>query len=280
MRFSPAVNGQGLYRGRLAPSPTGYLHLGHARTFWIAAQRAAGGELFLRNDDLDRDRCRPEFVQAFREDLAWLGLRWREPMVSQSERLPLYREAFERLAVQGLAYPCTCTRREIQASARAPHEDDEGDEPIYPGTCRPAAPQPAAAFPERTNWRFRVPEGRRLAFEDGRLGRRGAVAGTDFGDFLIWRKDGWPSYQMACAVDDAEMGITEVVRGADLILSTFRQILLLEALHRPVPAYAHCELMRDDRGRRLAKRHDALSLRALRGQGLSPAQVAALLLPA
>ncbi|HZZ58004.1 MAG TPA: tRNA glutamyl-Q(34) synthetase GluQRS [Opitutaceae bacterium] len=274
------MNGQGLYRGRLAPSPTGYLHLGHARTFWIAAQRAAGGELFLRNDDLDRDRCRPEFVQAFREDLAWLGLRWREPMVSQSERLPLYRKAFERLAAQGLAYPCTCTRREIQASARAPHEDEEAGEPIYPGTCRPPAPRPAAAFPARTNWRFRVPEGRRLAFEDGRLGPRAAVAGTDFGDFLIWRKDGWPSYQLACAVDDADMGITEVVRGADLILSTFRQILLLEALRRPVPAYAHCELMRDEGGRRLAKRHDALSLRALRGQGLSPAQVAALLLPA
>lgn len=329
MRFLPGVTRQGLYRGRLAPSPTGLLHLGHARTFWIAAERAraAEGNLLLRNDDLDRPRCRPEFVAAFQEDLAWLGLRWEAPMISQSERIGRYRAAFERLRAAGAVYPCTCSRKEIEAAARAPHESDEADEadePIYPGTCRPALhgdrlfspersgsnspaaegdrplPQggqgdrlvsaapaegghgdrlvwagPADADVRAANWRFRVPDGETVRFDDGALGPQAAVAGRDFGDFVVWRKDDWPSYQLACAVDDAACGITEVVRGADLVKSTFRQLLLLRALRAPAPAYFHCALVRDASGQRLAKRHAALALRTLRAEGLSPAAVVA-----
>lgn len=276
MRFLTPVTRQGLYRGRLAPSPTGLLHLGHARTFWVAGERAraAGGTLLLRNDDLDRPRCRPEFVAAFQEDLAWLGLHWESPMISQSERRERYRAAFERLRLAGAVYPCRCSRKEIEAAARAPHESDEADEPLYPGTCRPA-PGTVAPADADGNWRFRVPDGETVRFTDRSLGAQAAVAGRDFGDFVVWRKDDWPSYQLACAVDDAELGITEVVRGADLVRSTFRQRLLLRALGAPAPEYFHCPLVRDASGQRLAKRHDALSLRALRAQGLSPADVVA-----
>ena len=284
----------GLYRGRLAPSPTGYLHLGHARTFWIAAERArlAGGQLLLRNDDLDQSRSWDEFVVAMEEDLRWLGLRWEEPMISQSARLPIYQAAFERLRAAGFVYPCWCTRKDLAGAARAPHEAEEQEERVYPGTCRPENHPPVAerlegassAASDRTPprdestaaWRFHVQDGEVLEFEDGALGPRRAVAGQDFGDFVVWRKNGTPSYQMACAVDDGEMGITEVVRGADLVRSTFRQLLVLRALRLAVPAYYHCALWRDEKGERLAKRHDALSLRALRAQGLSPGAVIAL----
>lgn len=267
------------YRGRLAPSPTGLLHLGHARTFWIAAQRAAaaGGELLLRNDDLDRDRCRPEFVEAMREDLAWLGLRWREPMISQSARLPAYRAALERLHAAGLVFPCTRSRRDVLDAAGAPHEGGVDDEPVYPAAFRPPAgtPPPPLGPSLGVNWRFRVPDDEEIVFNDGRLGRQAAVAGRDFGDFLVWRRDDTPSYQLACAVDDAEFAVTEVVRGEDLIRSTFRQILLLHALGGREPAYYHAPLLRDDRGTRLAKRHDALALRALRAAGRSPDELIA-----
>ena len=267
------------YRGRLAPSPTGLLHLGHARTFWIAAQRAAAtsGELLLRNDDLDRDRCRPEFVDAMREDLAWLGLRWREPMISQSARLVAYRAALEHLHAAGLIFPCTRSRRDVLEAAGAPHEGGADDEPLYPQAFRPpaGAPPPPLGAIITANWRFHVPDGEEISFTDARLGRQAAVAGRDFGDFLVWRRDGTPSYQLACAVDDAEFGITEVVRGEDLVRSTFRQLLLFRALGAPPPAYFHAALLRDDQGARLAKRHDALSLRALRAAGRSPAELIA-----
>jgi len=270
----------GLYRGRLAPSPTGYLHLGHARTFWIAAERAraAGGELLLRNDDLDRSRAWDEYAAAMQEDLHWLGLRWKPPLVSQSERLPCYAAAFAQLKAAGRVYPCWCTRKDLAGAARAPHETDEQEERVYPGTCRPEN-HPEWRDEAAAAWRFHVRDGEALEFTDGALGRQRAVAGIDFGDFVVWRKSGAPSYQMACAVDDGQMGITEVVRGADLVRSTFRQILLLRALDLPIPAYYHCELWRDERGERLAKRHDALSLRALRASGLSPADVLALFKP-
>ncbi|MFM8618408.1 MAG: glutamate--tRNA ligase family protein [Opitutaceae bacterium] len=267
------------YLGRLAPSPTGLLHLGHARTFWIAAQRAAaaGGELLLRNDDLDRDRCRPEFVEALREDLAWLGLRWREPLISQSARLPAYRAALERLHAAGLVFPCTRSRRDVLEAAGAPHEGGVDDEPVYPAAFRPPAgtPPPPLGPSLGVNWRFRVPDGEEIVFNDGRLGRQAAVAGRDFGDFLVWRRDDTPSYQLACAVDDAEFAVTEVVRGEDLIRSTFRQILLLRALGGREPAYYHAPLLRDERGARLAKRHDPLALRAVRAAGRTPDELIA-----
>ena len=279
------------YRGRLAPSPTGYLHLGHARTFWTAQQRAqaAGGVLVLRNEDLDRARARDEFATAMLEDLRWLGLAWQEgpdlggpyaPYV-QSRRQDHYLAAFERLRATGAIYSCTCSRRDVQESAGAPHEAPPGeawtpDEPIYPGTCRPGdlAGYPATAR-AGLNWRFRVPDGAVLTFIDGRYGAQSATAGAHFGDFIVWRKDDTPAYQLACVVDDAAMGITEVVRGADLLLSTFRQLLLYRALGLTPPVFYHCPLLDDEHGVRLAKRHDALSLRSLRVQGRSPENIRA-----
>jgi glutamyl/glutaminyl-tRNA synthetase len=280
------------YCGRLAPSPTGLLHLGHARTFWTAQERAraGGGALLLRNDDLDTARCRPEFVTAMREDLRWFGLEWQEPMISQSERVPLYREALRRLHAAGQIYPCTCSRKDVQQAIAAPHEAGQSqtgptfdDEPIYPGTCRPenlpsdsplrGHPPPRAG--DGVNWRFHVPDGETISYADGRFGAQPAVAGQDFGDFLVWRKDDAPSYQLACAVDDAAMGITEVVRGADLLRSTFRQLLLYRALGLGAPAFYHCPLVTDQRGVRLAKRHDALALRTLREQGHTPDELRA-----
>jgi len=280
-----------VYRGRLAPSPTGYLHLGHARTFWTAQERAraAGGTLLLRNEDLDRARCRPEFVAAMLEDLRWFGFTWQEgpdcggphAPYDQSARLDLYRSAFDRLRAAGLVYPCTCSRRDIAESAGAPHESGVGggDEPLYSGRCRPerldaAEQNRRAAWPRAGHsWRFRVPDGRRLQFIDTALGPQSAVAGETFGDFVVWRREDLPSYQLAVVVDDAAMGITEVVRGADLLVSTFRQLLLLEALGSPAPAYHHCPLLLDAAGQRLAKRHDSLSLRALRAAGRPPADL-------
>lgn len=292
-----------LYRGRLAPSPTGYLHLGHARTFWIAQERARahGGTLILRNEDLDRNRCRPHFVTAMIEDLKWFGFQWQEGPdcpdapgfgpYTQSERLPFYRVAFEKLRAAGCIYPCTCSRRDILDALGAPHESD--DEPIYPGTCRPPAasskfqvssfkstrpvgtddstlaPRPST----RCSWRFQVPDGETISFLDGRHGPQSFVAGKDFGDFIVWRHDpaaAGPAYQLAVVVDDAAMQITEVVRGADLLVSTARQILLYRALGLVPPAFYHCPLLTDENGVRLAKRHDALSLRALRAQSRTP----------
>jgi glutamyl/glutaminyl-tRNA synthetase len=267
------------YRGRLAPSPTGLLHLGHARTFWFAAERsrAAGGTLLLRNDDLDAIRFRLDFVDAMIEDLRWLGFAWEEPMISQSARRPRYRAALERLHAAKLIFPCTRSRRDVIEAAGAPHEGGDDDEPIYPPQFRPppGAPLPPLGETIAVNWRFRVPDGEMLTFRDGNFGEQRAVAGRDFGDFLVWRKDDVPSYQLACVVDDAELGITEVVRGADLIKSTFRQILLFRALGWRAPDFFHCPLMTDDRGERLAKRHDALALRTLRERGVTPAEILA-----
>ena len=268
------------YRGRLAPSPTGYLHLGHARTFWVAQQRAlaAQGTLILRDEDLDPERSQPHFRQAMIEDLRWLGLDWQEgPDVggsfgpyTQSQRHGLYRDAWGRLLAGGWLYPCRCSRKDLALAMQAPH-DDEG---IYPGTCRPAKIQTAGAGPRSgANWRFHVPEGEVIEFEDGHFGGQRFVAGKDFGDFLVWRRDDLPSYQLAVVVDDAAMRITEVVRGVDLLKSTARQILLARALGVSSPAWYHCDLIRDAQGQRLAKRHDALSLRRLREQGMQPLEL-------
>jgi len=276
------------YRGRLAPSPTGYLHLGHARTFWIAAQhaRSAGGKLVLRNDDLDAARFHLDFADAILEDLRWLGLGWDEgPDIggphapyNQSQRRPLYRAALEKLHAARLIFPCARSRRDVLDAAAAPHEGNGDDEPIYPRKFRPDpdAPLPPLGEKVSVNWRLRVPDGDALDFDDGNFGRQSAVAGRDFGDFPVWRKDDCPSYQLACAVDDAAMGITEVVRGADLIRSTFRQLLIYRGLGAAAPRFFHCPLMTDTQGERLAKRNDALSLRTLRAQGRRPEDVIAM----
>ena len=268
------------YRGRLAPSPTGLLHIGHARTFWIAAQRALqhSGTLVLRNEDLDPQRSRPEFAQAMIEDLQWLGIRWTEgpdcggpyAPYAQSVRRAHYLEAWHVLRDRGFIYPCACSRKDLQQAASAPNDPD--DEPIYPGFCRARRDAASFAEPSGVNWRFRVPDGDEIVFTDLNLGERRYIAASDFGDFLVWRRDDVPSYQLAVAVDDASMRITEVVRGADLLKSTARQLLLLRALDCPVPHYFHCELVRDSSGARLAKRADSLSIRHLRTTGLTPAQ--------
>jgi glutamyl-tRNA synthetase len=261
-----------MYIGRLAPSPTGLLHLGHARTFWIAHQRArdAGGQLLLRDEDLDPQRSRPEFSDAMKEDLRWLGITW-DGELRQSERLPLYRAAMEQLLTAGLAYPCTCSRRDLAQSTQAPHEDD--DEPIYPGRCRPTTGAAPSSFQTHTNYRFRIPDQAPITFTDLNAGPQSFMPGKDFGDFILWRKDDLPSYQLACVVDDAATAVTEVVRGRDLLKSTARQLLLQRALGYSTPAYFHTDLMRDVNGVRLAKRHDALSLRTLRQSGLTPQEV-------
>ncbi|HEU5081613.1 MAG TPA: tRNA glutamyl-Q(34) synthetase GluQRS [Opitutaceae bacterium] len=277
-----------IYRGRIAPSPTGYLHLGHARTFWLAHERARqhGGENIFRNDDLDTARCRPEYAAAAIEDLRWLGLTWTEgPDIGgphapyeQSRRRPLYRQALEALHAQKLIFPCTRSRRDVLEAAAAPHESNgELDEPIYPKHFRPAADAPLPLLGEKisVNWRFRVPDDAQIGFVDQRLGAKSAVSGRDFGDFLVWRKDDMPAYQLACVVDDALMRITEVVRGEDLVTSTFRQLLLFQALGWAAPAYYHCPLMHDEHGARLAKRHEALALRTLRAQGADPVKLTA-----
>lgn len=242
--------------------------------------RAAGGTLILRVEDLDRARCRTEYVDALFEDLRWFGFEWQEgPDLGgpyqpyfQSQRLHLYRETFRRLREQGLLFPCTCSRKDIALALSAPHAGDE--EPVYPGTCRGNASTDDAPDRDfRGAWRFRVPDGEVIRFKDGCQGEQQFIAGVDFGDFVVWRSDDLPSYQLACVTDDLLMGITEVVRGVDLLASTARQILLFRALGKSPPSYFHCPLILDERGRRLAKRHDSLSLRAMGGSGLTPEQI-------
>jgi glutamyl/glutaminyl-tRNA synthetase len=269
------------YRGRLAPSPTGLLHIGHARTFWLAARRAAEhqGTLILRNEDLDPQRSRPKFVQAMIEDLHWLGLHWTEGPdcggpcgpYTQSERRAHYLAAWRRLRDTGFIYPCTCSRKDLAQAATAPNDSD--DEPIYPGRCRHRSDADQFDEPAGVNWRFRIPEAEEITFTDLNLGPQHYTAGHDFGDFLIWRRDDVPAYQLAVVVDDAAMRITEVVRGADLLKSTARQLLLIHALGYTPPDYCHCQLVRDPSGVRLAKRHDALSIRHLRQSGMTPESV-------
>jgi glutamyl-tRNA synthetase len=210
------------------------------------------------------------------EDLRWLGITWSGEVVTQSQRLDAYRDALKRLLAAGWIYPCRCSRKDLLRMMHAPHEDTDSitdDEPVYPGVCRPIEREPARHFEMGVNYRFRVPEAEKVGFEDGNLGPQCFLTGRDFGDFLVWRKDGLPSYQLACVVDDAAMAITEVVRGRDLLKSTARQRLLQRALGLASPAYFHTELMVDGNGARLAKRHDALALRTLRQQGLTPDEV-------
>lgn len=262
------------YRGRFAPSPTGALHLGTARTALLAWLRArqAGGVLVLRIEDLDAPRVQVGSQQALLDDLAWLGLDWEEgpdkggpygPYV-QSQRLPRYQAALERLKAAGLVYPCTCSRREIEAVASAPHGEDTV---LYPGTCRsgPSHPGRPAA------WRFRMDAPQ--PFDDGLAGPQPGLAD----DFVVQRADGVFAYQLACAVDDAAMGISEVVRGDDLIGSASRQIALLNALGLVPPRYFHAPLLLGEDRQRLSKRHGSISLASYRQDGWEPEAVLGLL---
>lgn len=297
------------YLGRLAPTPSGLLHLGHVHTFAVAAARAraARGALLLRMDDLDPQRSQPQFVEAAIDDLDWLGLYPRKledadihasanAVTHQSRRHALYLRAWAVLVARGHVYPCHCTRRQLQAFAPpAKHADqnpeqhwEQDPEPLYPGTCRPAHPptqaqrqQWLAAGPAGYSWRFRIAELTPITFTDRALGPRSFLPGRDLGDFPIWRRDNIAAYQLATVVDDASpdspaYAITEVVRGADLLLSTARQLLLFAALGHPAPAFYHCPLVLDSNGQRLAKRADSLSVQSLRRQGLKAVEVLAL----
>jgi len=283
-------------RGRLAPTPTGLLHVGHARTFAVAAGRAGPAGLVMRIEDLDGPRCRLEYAAAALDDLRWLGLEWNEgpdvggphaPYV-QSERAAWYLEIWRRLEVTGSIYPSPHSRRDVEAAATAPHEAEphaagESSRPadgeqIFPPALRPAQRE-RAGEPGGVPWRFRVPDGRVIEFHDGLCGSVRRTAGLDFGDFVVWRRDDLAAYELAVVADDHAMAIEEVVRGADLLTSTARQLLLYEALGWTPPAFAHAPLVCDPSGRRLAKRTGGLAIRDLRAAGWSPAEVLARPLP-
>jgi len=262
--------------GRLAPSPTGALHLGNARSFllaWLDA-RARGGRVLLRIEDLDGPRVKKGAAAGVQEDLAWLGLDWDEGPLFQKERLPVYQEALEDLIAAGRAYPCTCTRRDVETAASAPHPGEEG--PRYPGTCRGRfrdAKEARRASGREPCWRFAVPEASRIAWRDRLRGPCAFQVARELGDFVLWKKDGLPAYQLAVVVDDAEQGVTEVVRGDDLLPSTARQLLLYEALHLAPPSFAHVPLVVGPDGLRLAKRHGDTTLRRFRAMGAAPEEL-------
>lgn len=205
------------------------------------------------------------------QDLAWLGLDWDGQVVHQSQRLERYREVFQTLVDTGQAYPCVCSRRDIAAAISAPHQGEE--EPAYPGSCRSLDAEQLLQSGRPYCWRLKLPPApRSVEFVDLGCGSQRFEIGKDFGDFVIWRQDATPSYQLACAVDDHDLEMTEVVRGEDLLLSTARQLCIYQALGWQPPQFYHCPLVRDDAGQRLAKRHDALSIRQCREAGMSPEQ--------
>lgn len=272
------------YCGRLAPTPTGGLHLGHARTFHEAWRRARelNGRLILRIEDLDRARCKPEFVTEALQELQWLGLDWDGDPVFQSERQDLYLHAWRRLKEDGWIFPCRRSRRELREAAAPPPSDEQDAEPLYPPAWRPppGAERDHHAPGGDVTWRFRVPDGEEIAFHDVHRGRVVYTAGEDFGDFSVWRRDNIPSYELSVVVDDIAMGITEVVRGEDLLRSTARQLLLYRALDAAPPAWCHEPLVRDPRGRRLAKRDHDRSLKSFREAGEPPENLLARVLTA
>jgi len=259
--------------GRFAPSPTGPLHVGNLRTAllaWLFA-RSARARFLARVEDLDRSRVRPGMEEAQLADLRSLGLEWDGPVVRQSERMRLYEEAIARLDGEGLLYPCYCTRAEIRAALSAPHGISAADR--YPGTCRELtardrAEHEAAGRPPALRVRA---EEVSMAFEDRLLGRQEG----EVDDFVVRRNDGVPAYQLAVVVDDAAQDIGEVVRGADLVDSTPRQLLLYRLLGLPAPRLAHVPLVLGPDGRRLAKRHGAVTLSDRLAQGQSPGEVLA-----
>jgi len=260
-------------RGRLAPSPTGAQHVGNARTYLIAwlSARSRGGELPLRIEDIDSPRIKQGAAAQILEDLAWVGLDWDGEPIVQSRRLKLYEAALRRLQEQELVYPCTCTRTDVAEAASAPHAGSEG--PAYPGTCSHRCAADAAGLADRPfSWRLRASGS--PAFVDG---YRGPIQLEPAGDFVVWKSAGTPAYQLAVVVDDAAMGITEVVRGDDLIPSTPRQLMLYEALGLAPPRFVHVPLVVGPDGRRLAKRHGDTRLAALRHAGVKPESLVGLL---
>jgi glutamyl-tRNA synthetase len=256
--------------------------VGNARTYllaWLSA-RSRGGRVLLRIEDIDSPRIKPDAARLACEDLRWLSLKWDGPPVIQTQRLALYEKALQSLCEQDLVYPCTCTRSDIERAAGAPHLDHEG--PVYPGTCAHRHARDADALKDRPFcWRFRVPE-QSPSFVDGFRGETHIDLRQVGGDFVVWKAaragvEGTPAYQLAVVVDDADQGVTEVVRGDDLIPSTPRQLLLYQTLGLPAPAFVHVPLVVGPDGRRLAKRHGDTRLAALREAGVTPEQVLGLL---
>ena len=261
--------------GRLAPSPTGAQHVGNARTYLIAwlSARSQRGAVSLRVEDIDVWRNKPGAVEQLAEDFRWLGLDWDGPPVVQSRRLAEHAAALDRLRRLELVYPCTCSRSDIQTAASAPHLEHEG--PTYPGTCARRTAADADALTTPYAWRFRVTDS--PPFVDRYAGPQHIDLNQAQGDFVVWRSAGVPAYQLAVVVDDAAAGVTEVIRGDDLLTSTPRQLLLYRALGLHPPAFAHVPLVVGEDGRRLAKRHGDTRLSALREAGVRPEALVGLL---
>jgi glutamyl-tRNA synthetase len=263
--------------GRLAPSPTGAQHIGNARTYlvaWLSA-RSQGGAVKLRIEDIDSPRIKPGAAEEALTDLHWLGLDWDGEPVTQTDRLPHYAAALDELKRRELVYPCTCTRSDIAAAASAPHA---GDEVTYPGTCahhRAADADALTVAGKAFAWRFRVTDS--PVFTDLFAGEQLIDLTQTGGDFVVWKNTGTPAYQLAVVVDDAATGVTEVIRGDDLIPSTPRQLLLYAALGLTPPRFAHVPLVVGEDGRRLAKRHGDTRLSALRAAGVTPEALVGLL---
>ncbi|WP_371060136.1 tRNA glutamyl-Q(34) synthetase GluQRS [Rhodosalinus sp. 5P4] len=277
------------FRTRFAPSPTGPLHLGHAYSALLAHDRAraAGGAFLLRLDDIDQARARAHWARQIEDDLGWLGITWDAPVMRQSDRIPRYRAALGDLWARGLLYPCTCTRRDIEAAAAAPQEGAPllgPDGRVYPGTCRADAPR-AGPLPEGPALRLDMARAldlagvaaRPLGFEETGLAEppsldpESLIAGI--GDVALARRDMGASYHLSVVLDDADQAITHVIRGADLAPATAIHVLLQRLLGLPTPVYHHHRLIRDEAGRRLAKRDDARAIATYRADGRSPADI-------
>jgi len=273
---------------RFAPSPTGYLHLGHAFAAIRAYEAARGGRFLLRIEDLDGSRSRASFVEAIFEDLRWLGLSWEEPALRQSARLEVYSAAVDRLGHMGLLYPCFCTRAEIAVeiarAAEAPHGPDG---PVYPGTCRQLSPvERALRLGSGSPYALRL-DSARTASRIGAIDFEEGIDSSEYervrvdplrsGDVVLARKDAPASYHLAVVIDDAEQGVTLVTRGRDLLPSTHVQRVLQALLGLPAPKYAHHRLITDAEGRKLSKRDGSQSLRDLRRAGIAPRDIFAML---
>ena len=282
------------FRTRFAPSPTGPLHLGHAYSAILAHDMALaeGGAFLLRIEDIDQSRARPEWEELIYEDLRWLGLSWEEPVMRQSDRMGAYGEALDALWERDLLYPCTCTRRDIAEALSAPQEGDPvigPDGPVYPGTCRAAGRRASDGYTRSGEAHLRLD----MAMAVGQLGGKTAFrelgeeahgpgetkAATDaglvrgIGDVVLARRDFGTSYHLSVVVDDAAQGITDVVRGEDLAEATFIHVVLQRLLGLPAPTYHHHRLIRDDAGKRLAKRDDARAIRLYREEGARPEDI-------
>jgi glutamyl-Q tRNA(Asp) synthetase len=275
---------------RFAPSPTGPLHLGHAYAAILAHDmaRAAAGQFLLRIEDIDQARARPDWEELICDDLRWLGLTWEEPVMRQSERMAAYHKALDALWAMGLLYPCTCTRRDIAEALSAPQEGAPPtvgpDGPVYPGTCRPA-PDATRTGPRPRDAALRLDMARATASrgilgfaengegpegQSGHIDVRADHLVRDIGDVVLARRDMGTSYHLSVVLDDAAQGITVVTRGADLFEATKIHVVLQDLLGLPTPVYHHHRLIRDDRGKRLAKRDDARAIRTYREAGASP----------